>query len=232
MASYGLSDFQADVEADIDWRTAEVRAVKRSISTAQSDIEVRALRRALITLLYAHLEGGFKVAVSAYIRVVNEARLDAAKCNPHLAASSWAGLFKDLVNANKKSDHFRNSLPDDSKLHAFARHAEFVSGIRKFNSIDVVIDETKIVDTEGNIDQTIISKILFRLGFSPDALERRFSDLQYLRRLRNPIAHGENETATEKHCEKYEETVFQVLTRVRDLLTKAITEKSFMRKAS
>lgn len=232
MASYGLSEFQADVEDDLAWRQSEIRALKRSLSNAKSEPEAQALRRAMITLLYAHLEGGFKVAISAYIRVVNESNLAAAKCNPHLAAASWTDIFKELANPSKKNDYFRNSLPDDTKLHAFARHAEFVSKIRHYELQQVMIDEAKVVDTEGNVDQVVIAKILFRLGFPPNTFERRFSDLQYLRRLRNPIAHGEKETATEKHCEKYEETVWGVLTRIRDLLVKAITEQAFLRKAS
>lgn len=232
MAGYGLTEFQTEIESDLAWRQDDIRALKRSIAAAGSEADRKALRRAMITLLYAHLEGGFKVAVASYIRVVNEARLDAAQCNPHITASAWAAIFKELSNPNKKSDHFRNSLPSETKLHAFARHAEFVSNVREYEKIRIEIDETKVVETEGNVDQIIIAKILYRLGFSPDALERRFDDLQYLRALRNPIAHGENQPATEAHCAKYEEKVFKVLTRIRDLLSKAISERAYLRKAS
>jgi len=224
-----LANFQTDVEADLEWRQKEVRAIKRSIVTATSDEERNALRRALITVLYAHLEGGFKIAVSSYIRVINDRKLEVQESNPHIAASAWAGMFKELANSAKKNDFFRNSLPDDAKLHAFARHAEFVTSLRKFEGVPVSIDDTKIVDTEGNIDQVVIAKILFRLGLPPNTLERKFADLQYLRKIRNPIAHGERELATEAHCQKYEQTVFAVLSRIRDLLSKAISEQSFLR---
>lgn len=232
MATYGLAEFQTDIEGDIAWRQQEVRSIKRAISSAQGEADKRALRRALITLLYAHLEGGFKVAVSAYIRTINQQALKVAACNPHIAASAWVSLFRDLANPSKKSDWFRNTLPDDTKLHAFARHAEFVAGVRGFEDISVEIDDARIVDTEGNIDQIVISKILFRLGFPPNAFERRYPDLQYLRKLRNPIAHGERETATDSHCTKYEEAVFGVLTRLRDLLVKAISERQYLRHVS
>lgn len=232
MAGYGLTEFQTDVESDIAWRQADIRALKRSIVAAGSEEERSALRRALITLLYAHLEGGFKVAVASYIRVINDAHLRASQCNPHITASAWATIFKELSNPNRKSDIFRNSLPSETKLHTFARHAEFVSNIREYEKIEVAIDETKVVETEGNVDQIVIAKILYRLGFSPDALERKFDDLQYLRALRNPIAHGERQLATEAHCAKYEEKVFKVLTRLRDLLSKAISERAYLRKAS
>lgn len=231
MAAYGLEEFQADVEGDIAWRQQEVRSVKRAIDAAKGDPDRNALRRALITLLYAHLEGGFKITVAAYIRTINHKTLSAASCNPYIAASAWTELFRDLANPSKKSDHFRNTLPDDTKLHAFARYAEFVANIRSFDSMPVTIDETKIVDTEGNIDQVVMSKILFKLGFPPNVFERKHNDLQYLRKLRNPIAHGERELATEAHCAKYEQAVFAILLRLRDLLSKAITERAYMRSA-
>jgi hypothetical protein len=232
MATYGLAEFQADIEGDIAWRQQEVRSIKRALSSAQNDQDKSALRRALITLLYAHLEGGFKVAVCAYIRTINQQGLKVATCNPHIAASAWASIFRDLANPSKKSDWFRNALPDDTKLHAFARHAEFVARVRESEDISVEIEDAKVVDTEGNIDQVVISKILFRLGFPPNAFEKRYPDLQYLRKLRNPIAHGEREVATETHCAKYEEAVFGVLTRLRDLLTKAISERQCLRRVS
>jgi MAE_28990/MAE_18760-like HEPN len=214
------------------WRKEDVRALKRCIADSKSDDTKVALRRALITLLYAHLEGGFKVAVTSYIRVVNEACLDASQCNPHIAASAWSAIFKDLANPSKRSDHFRKSLPDETKLHAFARHAEFVTSVRQYERMPVQIDDTKVVETEGNVDQVVIAKILYRLGFSPDALDKKFDDLQYLRALRNPIAHGEKQQASEAHCAKYEDKVFKVLSRVRDLLSKAIAERAYLRKAS
>jgi hypothetical protein len=230
MASYGLSELLAEIEGDLEWRQSEVTLLKRAIADTNNAALAKSLRRALITLLYAHVEGGIRLALSTYIRVINGRGLKTGECNPHVAASAWDAIFRALSDPSSKNPHFRARLPDDAKLHRFTRRAEFVARSRHFEALAVRLSDEEIVDTEGNVDQNVLSKILFRLGFSPDVVDKRFSDLQYLRALRNPIAHGEDRVATEEQCKKYEKAVFGVLTRLRDLLEESVRQNAFLRR--
>lgn len=230
MAGYGIVELLADIEADIYWRQEEIAALRRTLNGTTDNNAQQALRRAMIALLYAHAEGGIKVAVSCYVRVINERRLKSEQCNPHLVASAWDEIFSHLADGAQRHKYFKAALPDDTKLHRFARRAEFVARSRDFAALEVKIDEKEIVDTEGNIDQVVLAKILFRLGFPPDVIGKQFSNLQYLRGLRNPIAHGEPSAATAEHCAKYEKAVFDVFKRLRDLLERAVRTEDFLRK--
>jgi len=78
----------------------------------------------------------------------------------------------------------------------------------------------------------VLIKILYQLGFSPDSIGKNFTDLGFLRGLRNQIAHGEKKVPTGDQCEKYSKTVFKLLPMLRDLLAKAIRQESFKRKAA
>jgi hypothetical protein len=233
MAPYGVVELLADVEAELEWRTAEALAIKRTVAEANDPAVALSLRRAQIALLYAHAEGGVKRILTCYVRAINALALRAEECNEHLVASAWEQLFRELNDTQAKhGGYFKTSVPDSPKLHRFVRHAEFVVRHRDFASRTVVIDEEKIVDTESNIDQSVLSSILYRLGFPRDYDPRSFSDLQYLRALRNEIAHGERSVATPAQCEKYHKVVFLVLTRLRDLVARALTQGTFRRTAA
>lgn len=231
--AYGVAELLEEIERDLAWREAEVSNLKRVIARTEDNATQLSLRRAFIALLYSHAEGGIKTALTAYVRVINERALRSGDCNAHLAASAWDDVFRTLENPSRiKGSFFTTRLPDDTKLHRFGRRADFVLRIREIGQIALRIREAAIVDTEGNIDDVVLSKIMYRLGFPPDVIGKRFKDLQYLRALRNPIAHGESSAASDGQCAKYEKVVFGVLTRLRDLLAKAVREETFLRRSA
>lgn len=231
MAGFGLTEFLTAVESDINWREAEIRAMSRTIEEAKDAATQVVLRRGFITLLYAHAEGGVRTSLTNYVRVLNELALTVGECSPHIVASAWNPLFHALADQSQKHDFFRVKLSDNSKLHRFARHAEFVERLREAESLPVQIDAEKVVDTESNVDDLVLTKILFRLGFAPDVMHKRFADLRYLRNLRNEVAHGQKTVVSPAQCVKYIKTVRELLSKLRDLLAGAILKRSFKNSA-
>ena len=229
MSTYNISDFLAEVEADITWREAEVRSLYRLISKETDQSTIEALRRSYIALLYAHAEGGVKISLAGYVRIINESGLSIEECIPTLVAAAHSDLFRALADQSVKHDFFKNRLPDNTRLHRFARQAEFMGKIRIIEKLPIEINQESIVDTESNLDSIVLVKLLYQLGFSPDLVGKNFSELGFLRGLRNAIAHGEKRVPTREQCDKYNKTVFKLLPQLRDLLAKAIRQKSFKR---
>lgn len=227
MAGFGLTEFLTAVESDIDWREAEIRLMSRLIEDTKDEAIQAVLRRGFITLLYAHAEGGARTSLINYIRVLNELALTVSDCSPSIVASAWNPLFHALSDQAQKHDFFRVKLADNTKLHRFARHAEFVGRLRETESLPVKIDAEQVVDTESNVDDLVLTKILFRLGFAPDVMQKRFADLRFLRKLRNEVAHGQRTEVSAAQCGKYLKTVRELLSKLRDLLAGAITKQSY-----
>jgi hypothetical protein len=179
----------ADIEQDYWWRKDEIRFFEHYLRLTVSARERDVFRKALVLLLYSHLEGFCKFTLSVYVRGVNTAALQVGDVCSQIAAAGMSGLLSSLCDPQRKSDFFRRKLPDDTTLHRFARQAEFASRLAEFSSQPVCVPE-EIVDMESNITPFVLRKNLFRLGLFHRKFESREGTLHRLLSMRNSIAHG------------------------------------------
>jgi hypothetical protein len=185
-----IADLRAEIEAERAWREDEIRKLQNLGETVSDVDEKDQYRRALILMLYAHFEGFCKFTLTLYSTAVNSARVHCDQADAAIVAASLADVFRDMRNTEKKSNLFRDSLPDDPKLHRFAREKEFVERSAEFLKKAVEIPDG-VVDTESNLTPTALSKNLFRLGFRHDEFAQYNGDINKLLEFRNKIAHGE-----------------------------------------
>jgi hypothetical protein len=122
-----ISQLWAEIENEHLWRMNEIRFFQNMLPVDQPGIKQDQFRRALILILYAHFEGFCKFTFLLYVNSVNSEGVTCAQANFAIAAASLSTVFADLRHPDKKCPEFRNSLPDDSKLHRFARDREFGS---------------------------------------------------------------------------------------------------------
>jgi hypothetical protein len=122
----------AEIEADQTWRLDEIRFFQNRLPELQTTDEQNQYRRALILILYAHFEGFFQFALAHYIKAINTRAPMCRDAQPALAASTMSEVFRELRNPDSKCNEFRHTLPDDSKLHRFARDKEFVEKFEAF----------------------------------------------------------------------------------------------------
>jgi len=224
-----IPDLRAELEADRAWREDEVRKLQNLGGNLGSDGERDQYRRALILMLYAHFEGFCKFALSLYCSAINRARIQCGQADFALAAASLAPLFRDLRNPDKKSDIFRHSLPDDRKLHMFARETEFVQRSAELLGRTVDIPDG-VVDMESNLTPTVLSKNLFRLGFRDDAFKEWYGDINKLLEFRNKIGHGEMRAGIEeKAYVDLRSSVDRVMTGVTVVLIRSLEERDYLR---
>jgi hypothetical protein len=140
-------------------------------------------------MLYAHTEGFCKVALSTYVKAINELGLRGREALESISACAFFEVFHAIKYGDPKGKVFKNPLPDDQALHVFCRQREFMGGIDELLSRPLSIPDGA-VDTESNLNSRVLRRNLFRLGFSPDKFSSYESDLDELVYRRHSIAHG------------------------------------------
>jgi RiboL-PSP-HEPN len=223
-----IDDILAELEIEQTWRYDEVRFFQNQSTNAPENRQDQ-FRRILILLLYAHFEGFCKFAFTLYVNNVNAAHIKCEQANYAIAAASLSDLFNALQDSDKKCNVFRRTLPDETKLHRFARHKDFIEQSSEFDNKIVNISET-LVDTESNLKPVVLQKILYRLGFPHDQLKNIDGEINQLLEYRNKIAHGESTSgiSSEKYLD-LRRASFKIMDEVKRLVVEALKERYYLR---
>lgn len=223
-----LDSIWAQIELEQTWRTDEIRFFDNQASKLEM-VDQEKFRRANILLLYAHYEGFCKFVFIVYLDAVNNEGISCSDANFSLAAATLEKVFYELRNPESKAVEFKNSLPDDKKLHVFARDKEFIENSTNFQNRIVSISE-KVVDTESNLKPVVLRKTLYRLGFPHDGLKTVEGDISWLLNIRNEIAHGANGRGiSAQEYEKLRRSAFKVMDTVKRYVMDALTAKEYLR---
>ena len=224
-----LSQLYAELEADREWREQEIRGFQNRGAKLESEEDQKQYRRALVLLLYAHYEGFCKFALTLYVSAINQSGILCGGAEYALAAASLDSLFRDLRNPNKKSDIFRHSLPDDAKLHQFAREREFVERTSELEKLPVRITDD-VVDTESNLTPTVLKKNLYRLGLPHDKFDGHKDDINKLLSIRNGISHGSLKDGVEEPLYRQLRTsTYSIMSDVSTDVMRALFEQAYVR---
>jgi hypothetical protein len=224
-----LADLRAELEADRAWREEEIRAFQNRGSEIEDKGELKRYRRALVLLLYAHYEGFCKFAFTLYATTINSSGISCGEATYAVAAASLNDMFRNLRNPQKKCDLFRRELPDDAKLHQFAREREFIEQTAEVEKRPVKIPDD-VVDTESNLTPVVLKKNLYRLGLPHDQFEAHDDDIHQLLNLRNGVAHGDLKDGIEETAYmRLRAATFAIMTGLGTGIMKALAEKAYSR---
>lgn len=224
-----LEDLWEEIESEQSWRIDELRHLHNSLNAIEDQSAQDRFRRVLVLMIYAHLEGYCKFCFAHYIRFVNDSAPKCRDVNSAMAAAAFHEVFQALRNPSAKCDLFRNTSPDDEKLHIFAREKEFFERFQEFGDRVVKVPD-KFVDLESNLSPTVLRKLLFRCGLPHELADEIRKSLNSLLALRNRIAHGESRDGVSE--EKYRElrdVAIQIMNRVKSSIMQSIESKSFLR---
>jgi hypothetical protein len=223
-----LVSYWAQIEQEQAWRTNEIRFFDNQASKLDNN-EQDKFRRANILLLYAHYEGFCKFVFTLYVNAINSEGLRCIDANHSLAAATLETLFYELRNPEAKATEFKNSAPDDKKLHLFARNKEFVERSADFYQRKVLIPDS-FVDTESNLKPIVLRKNLYKLGFPFDGLQSIEGSIHRLLNLRNEIAHGAHGNGVgSKEYEEVRKSTFDVMNAVKRYVMDALSNKTYLR---
>jgi hypothetical protein len=190
-----LAAFQEQLELEREWREAEVRFLN-NLQSGLDDIERFKVRRSIVCLLYAHVEGFVKFSFSLYVDQINKQNLFCRDVNPAIAAAAFSKELSALKDVKRKSKFFGTSLSDDKHLHGFARDVDFITKFSDFYNHPVIIGDDYI-NTENNVGREVLEKMLFQVGLEYTDMRDIYAPLNRLLNVRNDIAHGKRKQGVE-----------------------------------
>lgn len=186
-----VNDYVADLEADRFERERELRVLLSFLPDDRNSDEGRPIRRSLVLVIYSHVEGFVRFALSAYIEAVNARSLEFRAASIEIAAASATDIFTALANPQKKANIFRRALPDDSALHRVARQQEFVREYEGLIGARVVRLGEKMLNFESNLSADVFRRNLFMIGLDPGLADEHGGTINRLLHVRNGVAHGD-----------------------------------------
>lgn len=224
-----LEDLWGQIEEDYSWRVSEIRFLENQLARYKTESNKAKLRRPIVLMLYAHFEGFCKFCFSLYVETINQSNIYCAEANSSIIAASLSNVFKQLRNPDKKSPVFRSLLPDDGKLHSFARDREFIE--LSYQLLKQIVEiPNNFIDMEDNLKPVVLRKILFQLGFSAELFKEKEGSITILLKYRNGIAHGELKHGINlKEYELVKRASKAVMDGIRLLIMDALRRKAFMK---
>jgi hypothetical protein len=225
-----LADLLAQLEQELSWRFDEIRNLKNLEMSLATEDDRAKFRKALVVMLYSHYEGYCKAAFSLYAGAVNSENLSCSEAEIRILASSFADVFKEYHNTDRRAKIFKYELPDDPALRTFARQAELVDRIEILRRQKVKIPVDTVVNVESNLKPDVIRKILFRLGLPPDAFDGHSAAIDQLIGKRNAIAHGAMKSGvSESQYAEVERAALFTMKSLKQMIWHALRNRSFSR---
>jgi hypothetical protein len=222
-------DVLQDLERDRQQREAEIRLIENLATRSTSDAEQSMLRRSLILLTYAHLEGFCKFALFAYVAAVNAARVPCREAAVPLVAATLTKVFSALRELNSKHPVFARALPDDQKLHMSAREQRFIEDFDNVTARLIDIPD-KVIDTESNLRAVVLKKILFQLGLNYASVDPHSNTIERLLGVRNAIAHGDAiKVPRGEEAREYMASTFAIMGLVQTEIYDALQREAYRR---
>jgi hypothetical protein len=222
-------DVLQDLEGDRQQREAEIRLIENLATRSTSDAERSMLRRSLILLTYAHLEGFCKFALFAYVAAVNAARVPCREAAVPLVAATLARVFGALRELNRKHPVFARALPDDQRLHMSAREQRFIEEFEIITAQLVQIPDN-VIDTESNLRAVVLKKILFQLGLNYTSVDLHSNTIERLLGIRNAIAHGDAiKVPRDEEAREYLASTFAIMGLVQTEIYDALQREAYRR---
>lgn len=223
-----VAELRAQLEEEMAWRIEEVLFFQNQCSSLPTEEKQDKFRRALVLLLYSNFEGFCKFALNLYLSAINAEDIECRHASYAIAAASLSDVFYALRDSNAKAKEFKSELPDDTKLHRFARDREFIERASEVMSRKVNIPDS-VVDMESNLKPIVLRKNLYRLGLPYEQFSHLETDIGMLLNVRNKIAHGETKAGVKgKVYDNLRDSAFRVMNGVVLEITKAASEKLFL----
>ena len=192
-----MTDWSEILEADLNWREAELASLKRiAVVNKDNAITYRCILRASWALLYAHFEG--------YTKFCWELLLDQVQARK-VAIENLREDFLILA-LEKRFRGLRGNLSSSSLWKFF--HDDLPGTLNK----EAVFAPDCRLETEFNLWPNVFERECSKVGITSTILEDQRSRIRALVDRRNDIAHGKNMTIKSiAEYVEYENAVLLVL---------------------
>jgi hypothetical protein len=181
-----------ELENDLKWREAELAVLKAStIGTPQTDARGRSMRRAYLSMLYAHYEGFAQFAWQTYLLQLRKTSCAIQDLCPELQVVFSSPLIGELRKAE------RTGILDKVR--------DLVSHLAAAAKPEMSPPET------ANLWPDVYIETASWLGLPFDYVEEHRQDLKALVSRRNDVAHGKKMEVDDAALKRLENAVWSVL---------------------
>jgi hypothetical protein len=207
-----MPDWDKKLEQDLEWREAELIALKlQTIEADEDTIRYKALLRALWAMLYAHYEGFCKFALDTYLDALTELKPLHMDCKDQIAALSMQNQFKELSG----------DLSNEN----------CASFIHEFSSI---LNQPVKFDFEfaiqGNLPPRTLLSNYQCVCLPTNPVENNQRKLAALVSRRNDIAHGKDVPVKDfTEYQEHEDVVFTVIYDLAIAIIEALEQKQYLK---
>ncbi|MEQ1903385.1 MAG: MAE_28990/MAE_18760 family HEPN-like nuclease [Pirellulaceae bacterium] len=221
------ADFVAELDRELEWRSAEVRRLRNLITNDNDELARDELRKALVVLLYSHFEGFCVFALQHYRLAVNQEKMSCGVAIPAIVAGAWDQVFTAMQTGDEKCKVFLKVLPDDTKLHRHWRRRHFVEEVERLKTLSVEVPED-VIDAESNLKVSVLQRNLFVLGLDHQFVDPHVGSIQRLLKTRNDIAHGNRRKGVaELEYKELESAVNNICKKLIELLVESHRKQQF-----
>jgi hypothetical protein len=214
------------LEGDLSWRRVEVKDLRNLIAGDAVDRVKASYKRAIIVMLYAHLEGFVRSALEEYAKSINDAAIKVDEAKKQLSAACLSDSFK----------RYRTSEGGDptdlsgAKARQVMRDAELIESILQVRDLTISLDVEKVCSTDSNLTPVVLRRNLAMLALDDLVFQRFVSTLDGLLKRRNAIAHGENVKVREDDdLSGLERDVFDLCETLMRAIYEAVRDESYKR---
>lgn len=190
-----MSNWDKQLEDDLDWRQAELASLKSQVIKATNgSVMHQVLLRAMWALLYAHYEGFCKFAWDLYLDELKNSGVKRKECKDEIARLSLQKQFKELKG--------------DLSLENLWKFTQ--TGLKSL--LEENIDFQIKLETESNLYPNILRENSLQVCLDCTLVEQYQIELRTLVRRRNEIAHGQKMIIKDlKEYQKYEDAALEVM---------------------
>ncbi|MEH2027271.1 MAE_28990/MAE_18760 family HEPN-like nuclease [Nostoc sp.] len=208
-----MSNWDKQLEDDLDWRQAELASLKSQVIKATNgSVMHQVLLRAMWALLYAHYEGFCKFAWDLYLDELKNSGVKRKECKDEIARLSLQKQFKELKG--------------DLSLENLWKFTQ--TGLKSL--LEENIDFQIKLETESNLYPNIFRENSLQVCLDCTLVEQYQIELRTLVRRRNDIAHGQKMIIKDlKEYQKYEDAALEVMHELAISIVDCLDNKLYLR---
>lgn len=183
-----VADLRAELELELQWREEELRRLRNSLRPVRGSEWSRSSMRAIILMEYAHIEGFSQFALGMYALAVRRSGKPVRELKSAFLALALQRAFTDLRQGRVHVETLDDAA--GKMLRRARRHVQIVGDFRSFEEQPLPEDATEI-SFEMNVGRDVLQRNLLLLGLE-DVFTDAYGMLEWLRRRRNDIGHGQS----------------------------------------
>ncbi|MGH8604082.1 MAG: MAE_28990/MAE_18760 family HEPN-like nuclease [Gammaproteobacteria bacterium] len=187
MAQTGAGAFRAALEDELSWRRDEIRNLRNLGPQQGAKPHLHeSHRRALIVMLYAHLEGFVRFSFEQYAVAINSAKVSIKDAKPQLCAACLDDRFKSY----RSSDASDPYDPHGNRARQVMKDAALIAEVLDMQLRHIKLPIDIVSSVESNLSPVVFRRSLALLALDDTEFHKFVNALEGLLKLRNNIAHG------------------------------------------